>query len=355
MQSAHSSALREQKHETLRFIDLADFTCQIPLEKENIHFIAPKFGSEPPVLAISGEELYQKLKPRLQEAISALIFDKLRVWEKLLEEHLRNVDCSSNRSIFESYQSYDGLETYSDAQMRGTCLGHSQILKCVASPAAFIILRATDGSEMTKHSPAYDHAAVAIRFQNPENRSDQGVLLIEPWTSGILLYPGMPVKIGSSKGNTTTFELDKDQKTISVVREDARGVRHNHYPIDHTVENPAEVISKAIVALYETFPISRVDAEGNLLAAVNIRIASGYFEVIRPGEERVLVKFDDFSQFKENPANSRYFEKEFTHLLDPNGTLWDRIGKVIRSREIYLNLQSHLPDDVRRLALKTRL
>jgi len=287
---------------------------------------------------MSSKEIVRIVTPILMEHMSRKNYNRLYLAEAFIDFYNKNQ--LQYTSSIEALVSFD-IKKYETEKDNGICFSLTQDLfdRLPCSIQACKIGAILPGRYQQKGWHLFPHTAIIIPFENPEDFSDTGYILLDPnfdiSTPIVLKRESQSTYIDMGKKGKWKFHLVKNKIMCYMFSNEKKNQDSSYKIYDVMIyilneyRNSADSALKTMIATDRGIPIVSRDENGKHIAHMKIDlnkrvVSSSVYERRKP-----LISFEDFSSGKQE------FDREFAELLNMDIDSLNRsIRKIINNVSI---------------------
>jgi acetyl-CoA synthetase len=317
----------------------------------------PEIGGEIPLEQMGSAEIVAKTTPILIENLKNYNYDRLHMCADFLQFHKKIKSQNPTIKPIEALALFQpDLSPY--ASKGSPCHGLARILqKELSNVVSSSIIPAVLPERFHQKGWANDsHVAVALRFENPIDFDDKGVILFDPSFDIekplVLFEDGTPIQKDMKNNGLWEISYDKNSNAITCLgnpkpnQESISAERCKNLKMTYNLipfENCVEVGIKPMIAMDRKISLVARDIQGNHLGHLNIHLDKEVVSWSVNYERMPQIPFEKFL------TESSYFTEEIASLFNlPAEELNNLIVGIISQKEVlddlrqqYLSLIKH--------------
>jgi len=296
-----------------------------------------KFSEITKKMNLGSQEIVDQVMPILQDHLVGRKYDRFFLVSKFIDFY--NENKSSYGSVIEAFVAFD-TRAYDKEKANGVCFALTQDLldSLPENLYAYKIGAILPGRYQQAGWHLFPHAAIVIPFENSEDLSDSGYVLLDPNFDisfpVVLRYKADPVEVDMGRKGLWKFVLRENKIVchIFLAKTEKHDLINAIYDtmiyILKEYQNPEDAALKTMIAADRGIPIVSRDEHGKHKAHLKIDlrkkvISSSIYEKREP-----LISFDDFV------AGVKEFDQQFAALMHMNVEFLNNfVRKIIKNAD----------------------
>lgn len=297
----------------------------------------PVLKAMPDPVLLGSQEIVDKVRPTLEQHLVGTNYDRLHLVEQFLDHYHKEKEKNQKLEPLEALATFVpdiNVEPYKGSSCHGLAIN---LLDEIPKELHGYHISAVLPKRFQQQGwPVLSHTAVAIPYQNPVDKSDKGIVLLDPnfdiEVPIVLKEDGCPFVVDMREKGYWVFAL----KEKNIFCWDAKKFSEDPimtYDLRHYL-NPVAVSVKPMIATDERISMVSRDRNGSHLAHLNIIFKNEQVSSSVEYKKRPLISFVDFFDDHLN------FDSTFTNRFRlQEKELNSSIKKIISDVEVLKTLR----------------